>query len=65
MSNQKMPRAIKQVQEQIEKHPKFKEMDFTTRMSFETVTQFSENVSSYIKAENNKWLRDLWNTLYL
>ena len=56
----KMPHKIKDVVNDIRRHPNFGQLDQGTRMEFEGCdTIFGRT------REDNKWLRELWTKLYL
>ncbi len=57
----KMPRLMKKVYEQIDAHPKFKELDEDTHFAYKA----AKYGLSWCTKENNKWVRQIWKKLYI
>lgn len=57
----KMPHIMKKVYSQVKKHPKFKDLNESTRFAF----NIARGGYSYRTKENNAWIRKLWKHLYL
>lgn len=57
----KMPRVMKRVYEQIESHPRYKELDSSTIFAYKA----ARDGLSWCTKENNKWVKQIWYKLYV
>lgn len=57
----KVPRRIEDVKRQIGEHPDFPKLDRLTRLEWEV----AGTNKGILKKEDNKWLRELWHSLYV